>query len=86
MEKEIESNFCIKRTQKKTLRKAVRSSSRSDQIFVPQNANRYLIKNFKMIGIEITFVVCLVLNELTNFVIVNILVSNAILLLHYLVH
>ena len=31
--------------------------------FVPQNANRYLMKNFKMIGIEITFGICLVLNE-----------------------
>ena len=53
---------------------------------MPQNAKRYLIKNFKIIGIEITFVVCLVLNELTNFVIVNILVSDASLLLYYLVH
>ena len=61
MENEIESNFCIKRTQKKTLRKTVVSSSRSDQIFVPQNANRYLIKKIRMNGIEITFVVCLVL-------------------------
>ena len=39
-----------------------------------------------MNGIEITFVVCLVFNEETNFVIVNILVGNASLLLYHLVY
>ena len=55
--------FVLRERRKKTLRKTVRSSSRSDQIFVPQNVNRYLMKDFGMNGIEITIVVCLVLNE-----------------------